>query len=477
MTLTAETVPVVAGFHPDPTICRVGEDYYLAHSSFEYSPGVPIHHSRDLVTWSLVGNAIVRDAQFPAGRAGASGGIYAPTLRHDGTRFWLITTDVGDGGGQRLFSAERAEGPWSDAVVLPELVGIDPDLCWTPEGDCLVTYCSWANGPSAIWQAAIDPIAGRVLEEPRRLWGGSGLGHTEGPHLYRRGHWWYLIVAEGGTERGHGVSVARSRDPRGPFEGAPHNPVYTHRSTEHPVQNVGHLDAVERPDGTWAAVHLGVRARGATPGFHVNGRETFLADLDWSGDWPVIAPARAVTVDDAAAAGFDDDLGVVGPRWVSPGARPESVTAPGPDGLEVRAADGAGLYARVSTLRWRARFVVEVDAGAVAHVEIRLDDRHRAGIRLTSAGAAALWTIGGTEVVLAETGDDGGGERVVTIEATEATTGGPDDLVLAVDGQRLGVVDGRYLSTEVAGGFTGRVIGVRVERGRARVRRAVLLPA
>ncbi len=466
MTSTAEFAPVLPGFFPDPSVCRVGDDYYLVNSSFEYVPSVPVWHSRDLLSWDLIGNALDRDTQFPADTAGNSGGIYAPTLRHRDGSFWLITTDVGEStGGQRLFRADSAVGPWSDPVVIPELTGIDPDLAWTDDGRWLVSYCSWQEGASAIWQAEIDPRTGAALTAPRPIWAGSGLGHTEGPHLYRRGDWWYLVVAEGGTERGHGVSVARSRSHDGPFEAAPHNPVYTHRSTEHPVQNVGHLDLVERADGTTAAVHLGVRPRGATPGFHVNGRETFLAEVDWVDEWPVIRPSQAVVPPGSDS--FDETFSrpQLPARWISPGARLETFTTAGAGGLTVRAAPSSGVYTRVQGEAWTATCELEVEG--VAYVEVRMDDRHRAAVRVEDGRATAVWTVGGVAVELASAAFDG----AVEIASASSASHGPDDLVLSAGGRRLGVVDGRYLSTEVAGGFVGRVVGVRVEKGTAVVHR------
>lgn len=464
MTETAEFVPVIPGFFPDPSVCRVGEDFYLVNSSFEYVPSVPVWRSPDLVHWDLVGNALDRDAQFPASSAGNSGGIYAPTLRHHDGRFWLITTDVGEsGGGQRLFHAPSAAGPWSDPVIIPELTGIDPDLAWTEGGRCLVSYCSWQEGASAIWQAEIDPATGVALTTPRPIWAGSGLGHTEGPHLYRRGDWWYLIVAEGGTERGHGVSVARSRTHDGPFEAAPHNPIYSHRSTEHPVQNVGHLDLVDRADGTTAAVHLGVRPRGATPGFHVNGRETFVAEVEWEDDWPVIRPSTVVLPSDLGS--FDDSFEGPHPRWISPGARIDTFTAFGGEGLTIRAASSSGVYARVQSSAWTA--VCDLTASGTTFVEVRMDDRHRVAVRVQDGRATAVWTVGGVTVELGSAPFGG----AVEIASVPSASHGPDDLALSVGGTALGVVDGRYLSTEVAGGFVGRVIGVRVESGDALVRR------
>jgi hypothetical protein len=457
-TVGAEFAPVIAGFQPDPSVCRVGEDYYLATSSFEYTPAVPLWHSRDLVTWTQIGNALTRPEQFTAARAGASGGIYAPTLRHHDGRFWLITTDVNDGGGQRLFWAERAEGPWSDAVLLPELTGIDPDIAWTDDGECLVTFCSFPEGVSGVWQARVDPQSGAALEPPRLVWPGTGMGHTEAPHLYRRHGWWYLMVAEGGTERGHAVSIARARSPRGPFQAAPHNPIYSHRSTAHPVQNTGHADLVERPDGSWAAVHLAVRPRGTTPGFHVNGREVFLCDVAWDGPWPEFTPSRARLLPQWE---IDDTFATGHPRWVSPVERRETFARPTASGMRVEAASG-GLYCRVQALRWRTVVDLTADAGSTAHVELRLDDRHRVGVVVRDGTARAIWTVGGVSVALGEAVPF---EGSVEIAAVDPTTNGPDDVVLSAGGRSLGRIDGRYLSTEVAGGFTGRVVGVRVEHG------------
>ncbi|WP_308122328.1 glycoside hydrolase family 43 protein [Streptomyces sp. TRM70350] len=329
----AATAPILSGMYPDPSVCRVGENYFLANSSFEYSPGVPIWHSRDLVSWRQIGNALTREDQFRAGRSPSSRGIYAATLRYRDGRFWLITTNIDDArGGHQVYHATDPAGPWSAPVCLTELDGIDPDLAWDDEGTCLVSYCSWSEDEIGIRQAAVDLERGRALEQPRWIWHGTGLAHPEGPHLYRRDDWWYLVIAEGGTDRGHVASVARSRRPRGPFEAAAHNPVFTHRSTAHPVQNVGHADLVERPDGTWAAVYLGTRPRGRSPRFHVNGRETFLANLSWAEDWPHFEPANLRVP--TGQRDFEDDFSAPGLhlRWVSPGERPDRFARSAPEG-------------------------------------------------------------------------------------------------------------------------------------------------
>jgi xylan 1,4-beta-xylosidase len=210
--------PVIPGFFPDPTICRVGADYYLAASSFEYFPGAPVFHSQDLVSWEQIGNILTRRSQFVPGDRRSSGGIFGSTLRHHAGRFWFVTTNMSDfGGGHLLLTAEDPAGPWSEPVQIAGTLGIDPDLAWDNDGVCYLTWVGLGPGEDAsgIVQARLDPVAGRLLERPRKLWQGSGLAYPEGPHLYQAGSRWYLLLAEGGTERGHSVSVSRGRSPEG----------------------------------------------------------------------------------------------------------------------------------------------------------------------------------------------------------------------------------------------------------------------
>lgn len=464
MTRDAATTPVIPGFFPDPSVCRVGEDYFLVSSSFEYAPGIPIHRSRDLRTWTQIGNVLRREVQLPAGVSGASRGIYAPTIRHREGTFFVVVTNVERGDEQFMVTATDPAGPWSDPIVFPGLGGIDPDLAWDDDGRCVLTYCALDEGlrPEdgalpVIAQVRVDLDRGVLLEEPRVIWRGSGLAHPEGPHLYRRGEWWYLLTAEGGTERGHAVCVARSRAIDGPFEAAPANPIFSRRSTGFPVQNTGHADLVEQPDGSWAMVYLGVRPRGFTPGFHVAGGETFLARVAWVDDWPVVHTDDVLLERPDTA--FTDDFSTADlhPRWVSPdgplpGRHPAGGVAVGPHELAVRVRD----------LRWR--FEARVDSSAAVALRVRLDEHHWYAITLQAGTAEVRARIGPLE---ASVGSAPASGDVVTllVEAVDATHDGPDDLrfgVLDADGERwIAALDGRYLSTEVAGGFTGRVLGLR----------------
>ena len=241
--LTGFRNPIIPGFHPDPSIVRVGQDYYLVTSSFEFFPGVPIFHSRDLVHWRQIGHVLTRPSQLPLDGARASGGIFAPTLRyHDGT-FYMITTNV-TGGGNFYVTATDPAGPWSEPVWLKGQGGIDPSLLFDDDGT--VYFASNGGGPGAsegrgIYLSTLDPKTGALASRPRLVWGGTGKRYPEGPHLYHVNGYYYLLIGEGGTEYGHMVSIGRSRSPWGPYEACPRGPILTHRDTEadQPIQGTG----------------------------------------------------------------------------------------------------------------------------------------------------------------------------------------------------------------------------------------------
>ena len=290
--------PVIPGFHPDPSVCRVGSDYYLVTSSFQYFPGVPIFRSRDLVHWRQIGHCLTRKSQLDLEGCKSSLGIFAPTLRYHDGRFYMITTNTN--GFRNFFVwADRAEGPWSDPVWL-DWPGIDPSLFFDEDGRVYITGTGGFRGdePLGIYQAEIDIAAGRIISERRLIWTGTGAKAPEGPHLYKRNGLYYLLIAEGGTEYGHMASVARSDNPYGPFEGSPGNPILSHRSVDSPIQATGHADLIQAEDGSWWAVFLGIRPAPVMFGgqHHHLGRETFLAPVDWSPDgWPIVGDGGKVS--------------------------------------------------------------------------------------------------------------------------------------------------------------------------------------
>lgn len=464
--------PIIPGFHPDPSICRVGDDYYLVNSSFEYLPGVPIFHSRDLVTWELIGNVLDREDQLSLPSSAGSSGIFAPTIRHHDGRFWMITTNINRvRDGHLIVSATDPAGPWTTPVYTTGALGIDPDLFWDADGTCYLTWAGGWDGGLPIMQVALDPATGELLGEPRGISSGTGLANPEGPHIYRRGDWYYLLLAEGGTERGHTVTIARSRSVDGPYEGNPANPILSHRSTIDPVQNTGHADLVETADG-WAMVYLGVRPVGPSPHFHLNGRETFLAGVEWKDDWPV--------VDESAfevppwSSDLDDDFSspALDLCWIAPGVHPASITSPAPGGgIEVRHPESLDhrplLATRVEHSAWEAQATV---ASGSARLVLRSDDAHWVAVESTGGAVSARAVVGPFDQVLG-TADAPAGSTVTLAIRSSAPAQGMFGMTSTTDTLELGVIgadgfqpiaslDGRYLSTEVAGGFTGRVIGV-----------------
>ncbi|MFD0527094.1 glycoside hydrolase family 43 protein [Kitasatospora arboriphila] len=250
--------PVLPGFHPDPSVCRVGEDYYLVTSSFEYFPGLPLFHSRDLAHWRPIGHAVDRPGQLALDGVRPSGGLYAASLHHARGRFHLVCTLV-DGlqqDGTFLLTADDPAGAWSDPVWLPGAPGFDPSLFFDDDGSAhlLGTRPTDEEGRTEIWLRGIDLDRGVLTGEEHVLFRGALVDArwAEGPHLYRHEDHYVLVLAEGGTEHDHAVTVARSRRLTGPYRNNPRNPVLTHRHLGiwHPVTGAGHADLVRTPAAT-----------------------------------------------------------------------------------------------------------------------------------------------------------------------------------------------------------------------------------
>ena len=284
--------PILTGFHPDPSVCRVGEDFYLTNSTFEFFPGLPIYHSRDLVHWDQVGNALDRPSQLPLKGATDSGGLYAPTLRYWKGTFYLVCDNV-SGGGNFIVTAKDPAGPWSEPVWVNDY-GIDGSLFFDDDGKIYYHRAGADNG-NGISQGELDPSTLKLKAPLRKIWEYPG-EWNEGPHLYKVNGTYYLISATGGTESHHQEVVARSKSPWGPFESSPHNPMLTERDDlKSPIQCAGHADLFNAPDGTWWAVFLGTRPQ---DGMSVLGRETFLAPVEWTKDgWPIVGKDHHVALE------------------------------------------------------------------------------------------------------------------------------------------------------------------------------------
>lgn len=289
--------PIIPGFHPDPSICRVADDFYLVTSSFEFFPGVPIYHSKNLINWELIGHCLTTDIQLPLWNCGNSGGIYAPTLRYHNGTFFMTTTNVSDQG-NFIVHTEDIRGAWSEPAWVKQ-GGIDPSLFWDEDGTCyFVSNGSDTGEGGRIFLCKIDPFTGEMLTASQLISEGCGGKYPEAPHIYKRDGWYYLLLAEGGTEYGHMATIQRSRKIWGPYEACPHGPILTHCGNcrdplSTAIQAVGHADITEDPNGNWWLVCLGIRPLG--PMLHNLGRETFLAPLVWDqAGWPVVGDSGRI---------------------------------------------------------------------------------------------------------------------------------------------------------------------------------------
>lgn len=294
--------PVIPGFYPDPSVCRVNDDYYLVNSSFEYFPGVPVFHSRDLVNWEQIGYCLTRDSQLPLKKCWASGGIYAPTIRYHEGKFYMVTTNV-SGGGNFYVTATDPAGEWSEPVWVKQGGGIDPTLFWDENGKSYFLSNTGIHNDGSnrdgIHLSEIDIKTGKLTSEPVSIWNGTGGRYPESPHLYQKDGYYYLMIAEGGTEYGHKVTIARSRYIYGPYDACPFNPILTqiNRDTQNsPIQGSGHADLIQANEGSWWIVFLAFRPQNGQ--HHLTGRETYLAPVSWpENGWPSVNGSGTVSVD------------------------------------------------------------------------------------------------------------------------------------------------------------------------------------
>lgn len=293
--------PIIPGFYPDPSVCRVDEDYYLVTSTFEFFPGLPIFHSRDLVHWRQIGHVLDRPSQIDLDQLQPSRGLYAPTIRcHDG-RFYVINTLVGGKRGEHanfIVTAEDPAGPWSDPYWLDGAPGIDPSLLFDEDGRAWYTGNRIPPdgerylGHREIWLQELDLETMQLTGERYALWDGALKynQHAEAPHLYKINGLYYLMIAEGGTAHHHAVTIARSATITGPYEVNPGNPILTHRhlGRGYPIVGTGHAELVETQHGQWWMVLLAMRPYGGY--FYNLGRETFLVPVVWEDGWPIVSP-------------------------------------------------------------------------------------------------------------------------------------------------------------------------------------------
>lgn len=502
--------PILAGFYPDPSIVRVGRDYYLVNSTFAWFPGIPIFHSRDLVHWQQIGNAIDRPGQLDFQRLDMSRGVFAPDISYHEGRFYIVNTCVGCGG-NFVITARKPAGPWSNPVWLPSVEGIDPSLFFDRDGRAwLVNNRAPAGGSlypghHALWIERFDPVGLKMMGNPKMIVDG-GVDPAakpvwiEGPHLYRKDDAYYLIAAEGGTGPDHSEVVFRADAVEGPYRPAPAtvNPILTQRDLpadrRDPVSAAGHASLVELPDGRWWSAFLGTRPYAAD--FYNIGRETFLLPVAWRGGWPIILPKGTVAPrivpapklarwrGDGPMSGsfaFRDsfDGATLGHAWMAM----RGVTYRLAQGqLQLEPGDGLGDFGHPSFVARRQQH-----AHAMASTELRFapGEGESAGLAAVQNDAffltIALRRQGGEDVIRvarrAGASDPRDGVTVVQrrlaprgpIRLRIVARGGLYDFAYATGARWITVardVDATNLSTAKAGGFVGTMIGPFAERTR-----------
>ena len=242
--------PILTGCYPDPSICRAGDDYYLVNSTFEFFPGIPVFHSKDLLNWEQIGHCITRNSQLKLfeGCMNTSG-LFAPTIRYHEGIFYVVVTNVSEekeGSGNFYVWTKDPAGEWSEPIFL-NTPGIDPSFFFDDDGKAYYI----GNGSPEIYLRKMDFEQGKPVGETVKLWLGTGGAYPEGPHIYKKNGWYYLMISEGGTERCHMLTMARSKELEGPYEPCPNNPVMTNRSLRFKIESVGHADIVEDKNGNW----------------------------------------------------------------------------------------------------------------------------------------------------------------------------------------------------------------------------------
>ena len=504
--------PILSGFYPDPTVCRQGDDYYLATSSFAYYPGVPLFTSKDLVRWTQLGSILSRPSQLNLDSAGISRGIFAPSLACRAGKLWMITTLV-DRGGNFLVTTTNPAGVWSDPVWLG-FDGIDPSLFFDDDGKVYIVNNGLPEGPQlygqghrAIWVQEYDTTA-RQLIGPRRMIVNGGVDISkhpiwiEAPHIFRKEGWYYLICAEGGTAEQHSEVVFRSRSVWGPYEPGPINPILTQRhldrSRPNPVWTAGHADFVATQNGEWWAVFLATRPY--RDYLYNIGRETFLLPVRWRHGWPVILSGdetvpyvhRAPDLPPdprpgtPLAGNFTDrddfDSLQLAPTWtfLRTVREPWSETASTPGWLTIQARsvplEGAGQPSFVArrqqhhymTVTTAMRYTPLVDGDKAGLAAFHNSDHfYFLGVTRTGGGRAIRLEqrAGGATTVVAQASLEPADSNVLlriqarwgSYDFSYATK--PDAWVLL-----KGDADGTILSTKVAGGFVGTMLGMYVYR-------------
>ena len=477
------TNPVVKGFYPDPSVCAANGKYYLVCSSFQYFPGVPLFESDDLVNWRQIGHVLTRKSQVMLEKINSSGGVFAPTIRFNNGRFYMVTTN--DTTHQNFYVyTDDIYGEWSEPIYVDQ-GGIDPSLYFEEGRAYFMSNGADDDGEGGVVQCEIDIATGRKLSKSRCIWQGSGGRYLESPHLYRINGTYYLMAAEGGTEYGHMITCARADNVWGPFESNPRNPVITNRNkAPFIIQGIGHGDLIQDGNGDWHILCLGFRQLGIWMPYHNLGREVFMVPVTFTEDGWFFAGTDG-TCDESyelkgdfvqqekksftfANTDWDKDwcfmrhpvtenyeLGAE--KAVLIGTEKTLDDVDNPTFVALRQREFVGtMTARVS--------LSSGEAGLCAYMCEQ--EHYEIAVRKTESGfeAVSKLNIGGikhVQSVLPLTG----GEVTLKIRMNNW---GYTLIAVTEEGEHdLGCGQAKYLTSEVSGGFTGTVLGLYAVGGRA----------
>ena len=495
--------PILPGWYSDPSFCTNGEgDYFLVTSTFSYFPGVPIFHSRDLVNWKQVGHVLDRPSQLTGlDRQHTSGGIFAPDIKYNPANrtYYMITTNVGTG--NFLVKTQDPFGPWSDPILLPQVQGIDPSLFFDDDGKAYIVNNDDAPGgnPEYDGHRTIRIVEYDVQNDctigERKIIVDKGVDPAakpvwiEGPHLYKIDGKYFLMCAEGGTSDRHSEVIFRSDSPMGEYKPWDRNPILTQRhlaaNRRNAVTCTGHADIIRTPEGEWWGVFLGCRP--TAKGFENLGRETFLMPVRWSEDGfpfflegdetvPLVVRRPGVTVDANPTFGnfkvedsFDGDK--LGPEWMTLRGPATGLYAVKGGALELKCSRARAtnfetpalvlrrLQHHVFTAYTRMRFSPEGEEAA--GLLLYKDERHQYFLKvcLTDGSPSVCLERSGVTLSCKALPDNFG-----TVDLCIASDDGLTfRFGYAVDGREMRTlaanVDASYLSTAVAGGFTGTTVG------------------
>ncbi|MET3851708.1 glycoside hydrolase family 43 protein [Paenibacillus sp. OAE614] len=472
--------PVIKGFYPDPSVCKVNDTYYLVCSSMQYFPGVPLFESKDLINWTQIGHCLTRKSQIQLDKVNSSGGVFAPTLRYNGGRFYMTTTN--DTTRQNFYVwTDDIYGEWSDPIGVDQ-GGIDPDLYFEDGKAYFMSNGVDDDGIGGIVQCVIDIETGRKLTPSRSIWQGTGGRYLEAPHLYKIDGRYYLVAAEGGTEFGHMVTYARGDSPSGPFEPYSHNPVLTNRNMGgYEVQAVGHGDLVQDEKGNWWLLHLGFRQMGQWIPYHHLGREVFLTPVTFGEDGWFTAGHHGTTLSSFETDRIPDEVvqqekkryTFENMEWDKDWCylrHPDLGNYSYEQGvLELRGTeitlDQADSPTFIGIRQKDFEAVISCDVSLTqgeAGITLYMDENHHYDLAIRQGGSRY-------EVIeRLNVGDIKSIEKAVDLKnssrASLVIQASPTHyrFILRADGQeiQLGTAQTKYLSSEVAGGFTGVIIGL-----------------